>query len=49
MATYLDPAHYEALIQALLTGTKDPLDHENAIKLALGEHADVWPDSIKEL
>ena len=43
MATYLNPADYAALIQGLLTGSADQHDRENAIKIALGELADIWP------
>ena len=46
MAQYLNPADYAELVQALLTGSADQYDRENAIKVTLGELADIWPESI---
>lgn len=45
---HMEPTKYEALVQALLTGSMDPFDRENAIKIALGKLADVWPESIEK-
>ena len=45
----MEMTKYRELAQALLTGAMDEHDRENAIKIALGELADVWPDAIKEL
>ena len=42
----MEPTKYRELVQALLTGSMDEHDRENAIKIALGELADVWPDGI---
>jgi hypothetical protein len=47
MANYLYPTKYAELIQALLSGSADEHDRENAIKIALGELADVWPKAVK--
>ncbi len=41
MATYLNTTRYNELVQALLTGSMDQHDRENAIKIALGELFDV--------
>ena len=45
MAKYLDPTKYSELVQALLIGSADEDDQENAIKITLGELLDVWPES----
>jgi hypothetical protein len=44
----METTKYRELVQALLTGSMDQHDRENAIKIALGELADIWPDSIKK-
>jgi hypothetical protein len=47
MQTYLDRETYDNLITALLTiENKMLLDKSDAIKIALGEIADLWPDDI---
>jgi hypothetical protein len=38
---------YDALVLALLTGSADEHDQENAIKITLGEMLDLWPESLK--
>jgi hypothetical protein len=47
MATYLNSERLNILVQALVSGSMDEHDKENAIKLALGELLDVWPESIE--
>jgi hypothetical protein len=51
MTVYLPDSHYDRLIEALanprlslLNGIPTPAD---AVKVALGEIGDVWPESIK--
>lgn len=46
MPTYLIPGLYAKLVAALLNSSYDPPDKENAIKIALGELADLWPEKI---
>lgn len=47
MATYRPATDYALLVAALADHRHDPIDPVNAIKIALGELADVWPDSIR--
>lgn len=42
----MEMTKYRELVQALLTGSMDEHDRENAVKIALGEFADVWPKGI---
>lgn len=48
---YIDPATYQRLVETLADAAKiesfDCLDPVNAVKIALGEIGDIWPDTIK--
>lgn len=44
----MESTKYHELIQALLTGSMDQHDRENAIKIALCELADIFPDNLKD-
>jgi hypothetical protein len=44
---YLPKADYESLVEELLTAKRDDWDHENSIRISLGERLNVWPESIK--
>lgn len=48
MEMYVDFARYNELVRALLTGSMDQHDRKNAIKISLGELADVWPDTVMQ-
>lgn len=45
---HMEPTKYRELIEAIVSGAMDQHDRENAIKIALGELADVWPDTIPD-
>ena len=51
MATYLPANQYENLIRTLSALQPDPItgeiDHD-AIKLVIGEAADIWPSTISQ-
>ena len=44
----MEMSKYRELVKALVTGSMDEHDRENAIKIALGELADMWPETIEE-
>lgn len=48
MGTYLGRTDYALLVAALVDHRHDPIDPVNAIKIALGELANIWPESIRE-
>ena len=47
MEMFLTPEIYSRLVEALADHRYDRDDPANAVKIALGELADIWPDSIK--
>lgn len=46
-STYIPDTEYAALV-ARLMAAPDALDPESEIKIAIGELAGVWPQSIRE-
>lgn len=47
MEKYLPDAEYAAVVHELLTSAADEHDHENSIKITLGEKLGIWPKSVK--
>jgi hypothetical protein len=50
MSVYLAKATHDALIESLLNVKLDPVTGKieaDAIKIALGEIGDLWPDTIR--
>jgi hypothetical protein len=45
---YLSPAAYREALDAIMSKSMDSDNHENAVRLALGEHCNVWPDTIEQ-
>lgn len=45
---FLPDETWRGLIAAIMDGRFDPMDRENAVRLALGEIGNIWPVSVKQ-